>query len=115
MLEGGEIGQQLPIDAGLPIDGGRLAPELACLHCEPASERVEFTERRVDVAESPKPVLGGVPCLQGAAETIVEVDPVWTDHPEQRREALVPYLPPPGANKLISRTRGLELKIDRES
>ena len=111
-FETSKVRQELLIDAGLAIDGRHLGPELARLDRQSAGQLVQFMKRTFDVLETPNQMSLGIAFFRGCAETVVQVDTLRRDHPQQRREPLVPDLSSPLADQIVCRRALLKLEVD---
>ena len=111
-FETSKVRQELLIDAGLAIDGRHLGPELARLDRQSAGQLVQFMKRSFDVLETPNQMSLGIAFFRGCAETVVQVDTLRRDHPQQRREPLVPDLSSPLADQIVCRRALLKLEVD---
>ena len=111
-LQGGQIGQQLAIDAGPAIYGGGLPPEPACLHRQPAGEGVELVQGTFDGAERPEPMFFCVPGRPRPAEAVVQIDTFRGHDPQQRREPLVPDFTAPRRDPIVGGNVRFVLEVD---
>ena len=106
-----QIREQPLIDSGLAIDVRCIQPELAGLHCETAGERVELTKPVRDRFEPADEVLDRIAaCRSVGAEAVIEINPARRDHPQKRREPLVPDLAAPFPDYLIAGVLSVRLK-----
>ena len=111
-LKRGEIGQKLSIHAILTINSTCLLPEPSRFHREATGERIEVIQLVLDLLECTQPVCVSIPDPPRPVESVVEINLLRRNHPQQRGETLIPYLPVPLGDLLLGRNFRCALEID---